>query len=141
MFLQVKDLKKFARQSKLEAFVWLVTFFGVVLIDIDIGLLMGLLMSLAVLYFKGFKNYASVLGHVVNTDLYVDIEIHENAKEIDRMKIIRFCGSINFSSKSNFKKAVMDAAKVDNRLIRRVSMLPDRRESIKLFVSDKFPFF
>lgn len=135
MFMQVKDLQRFAKQSKLEALVWLVTFFAVVLIDIDVGLLLGILVSLSVLYFKGFKNYANVLGVVQNTELYVDVETHKNAKELDRVKIIRFCGSINFSSKSTFKKAIMQATNVDYRLIRRVSMLQDRRESVKFFVS------
>lgn len=37
MFMQAKDLKKFAKQGKLEVLTWLSTFISVVLIDIDIG--------------------------------------------------------------------------------------------------------
>ena len=41
LLLQTKQLFTYWKMSRLEAVTWLVTFFGVVLLDIDIGLLVG----------------------------------------------------------------------------------------------------
>jgi len=133
LFLQVYDLKKFYSQSTLEAIVWLVTFLSVVLIDIDLGLLLGVVMSIAVLYIKGYKAYSSVLGQIPDTDIYADIQTHSSAKEIANIKIFRYCGAVNFASKSNFKKAVHAVSKVDHRLMRRASSILDPSETVKLY--------
>lgn len=132
MFLQVKDLPKFYRQSVLEAIVWIVTFLGVVLIDIDIGLLAGVLVSLAVLYIKGFKSYSCLLGVVPNTGIYVDLSTHKDAKELTKIKIFRYTGAINFASRSTFKSQLSEAIKVDHRVIRRASMMNNADETSKL---------
>lgn len=133
--MQVKDLKRFSQQSTLEAIVWLVTFFGVVLIDIDIGLLIGVCLSLVVLYIKGYKSYSYLLGEVPDTGIYVDLKTHKNAIEVPKVKIFRYVGAINFASRSTFKKELRDAIKVDHRVIRRASMISNTGESSKLVVS------
>lgn len=132
MFLQVFDLPKFYRQSKLEAAVWIMTFLGVVLIDIDVGLLAGVLVSLAVLYIKGYKSYSCLLGVVPNTGIYVDLKTHKDAKELSKIKIFRYSGAINFASRSTFKSQLSEAIKVDHRVIRRASMMTNADESSKL---------
>lgn len=132
MFLQVLDLPKFYRQSVLEAAVWVVTFLGVVLIDIDVGLLAGVLVSLAVLYIKGCKSYSCLLGSVPNTGIYVDLSTHKDAKELNKIKIFRYTGAINFASRSTFKSQLSNAIKVDHRVIRRASMMTNANESSKL---------
>lgn len=132
MFLQVKDLPRFYRQSVLEALVWIITFLGVVLIDIDIGLLTGVLVSLAVLYIKGYKSYSSLLGVIANTEIYVDIKTHKDAKEHTKIKVFRYTGAINFASRATFKSELSNAIKVDHRVIRRASMMKDADETSKL---------
>lgn len=78
MFMQVKDLKRFYQEDRLEALTWICTFFGVVLIDIDIGLFCGIIMSVIALYLKGWKAYSSVLGVINDTGIYVDVTTHKS---------------------------------------------------------------
>lgn len=91
MFLQVSDLKRFYQEDRLEALTWICTFLSVVLIDIDIGLVCGIVMSVIALYLKGWKSYSSVMGVISDTGIYVDIETHKIVSNANlSMTIINF---------------------------------------------------
>uniref|UniRef100_A0ABK8FV32 STAS domain-containing protein n=2 Tax=gambiae species complex TaxID=44542 RepID=A0ABK8FV32_ANOGA len=122
MLIQVYHIKKFHREGSLELFVWCVTFLSVVIIDIDIGLLIGVVISLISLYVKGWKTYYSLLGTVPDTAIYVDIGSHQKAEELPHIKIFKYTGSINFANKTNFKKALYKETKVHQRA--NVSLVP-----------------
>lgn len=62
MFLQVNDLRKVWAISRADASIWIAAFLGVVIIDIDYGLMIGVLMSLVVLLFRGQKPSTAILG-------------------------------------------------------------------------------
>ncbi|CRK91410.1 CLUMA_CG005083, isoform A [Clunio marinus] len=122
MVMQVKGLKRFKREGVLEMTVWLATFIAVVIIDIDIGLLIGVLVSLFALYLKGWKSYSCLLGQLHNTDIYIDMKTHQEVKQIPNIKIFHYCGSINFASRAGFKKDLFNAIGIDHRTIRRASL-------------------
>uniref|UniRef100_A0AAG5DPX5 STAS domain-containing protein n=1 Tax=Anopheles atroparvus TaxID=41427 RepID=A0AAG5DPX5_ANOAO len=115
MLIQVYHIKKFHREGSLELFVWCVTFLSVVIIDIDIGLLIGVVISLLALYVKGWRTYYSVLGTVPDTAIYVDIGSHQRAEELPYIKIFKYTGAVNFANKNNFKKALFKETKVFQR--------------------------
>lgn len=73
MLLQITAFWKFWKLSRMDAVVWMVTFLAVICVSIDIGLLIGILMSLISIFILGFKPYTCLLGAVPNTDLYLDI--------------------------------------------------------------------
>jgi solute carrier family 26, other len=122
MIMQVKDLKRFQREGVLELAVWLSTFLTVVIIDIDIGLLTGILVSLFALYLKGWKSYSCLLGQVPGTEIYIDLKTHREVTQVPNIKIFHYCGSINFASRAGFKKDLFNAIGVDFRVIRRASL-------------------
>ncbi|XP_039751881.1 prestin isoform X2 [Pararge aegeria] len=103
MFMQVKDLNKFWKLSKLDAVVWLVTFLVTMLINIDVGLGAGLLASVGALFCRSQKPYTCLLGRVLDTDLYLDIKRYRAAEEIPGIKIFHYCGGLNFASKNLFR--------------------------------------
>jgi solute carrier family 26 protein len=72
MLLQAKDLLSFWRLSKLDGLVWIITFLTVVLVDIDYGLLVGLILSLASILVQSMKPYTCLLGVMPNMDIYLD---------------------------------------------------------------------
>lgn len=71
MLVNMKDFFTAWRQSKPDGFIWLVTFSSVILIDIDIGLCVGVLSSLIYITVLGQKVKVEVLGNIPNTDIYV----------------------------------------------------------------------
>lgn len=74
MFQQAHQLIKFWKLSKADALIWIVTFLIVTLINIDIGLLAGLLVSLAIILLQTIRPYTCLLGHIPHTDLYLDLD-------------------------------------------------------------------
>lgn len=90
MFIQVKDFIAVLRISPLDAAVWMVTFVAVVFIDIDIGLIVGIMISVSVLIYRGHRPYAAVLGHLPGTEMHVDVELFPTAVEIPGVKIFRW---------------------------------------------------
>lgn len=73
MFTQAKALKKFWILSKLDATVWIITFLTVVIVNVDIGLFVGLAISVLSLLFLGMKPYVCLMGVIPQTDIYVDM--------------------------------------------------------------------
>ncbi|XP_037951902.1 solute carrier family 26 member 10-like [Teleopsis dalmanni] len=125
MFMQAKELKKFFKQGKLEVLTWLCTFFAVVLIDIDIGLLIGVSISLLTLYIKGLKPYSGLLGIIPEAPaIYVDMRLHRNAVDVPDTKIFRYTGSLNFATNMFFRRSLYDALGLDTQKIRRASYMP-----------------
>lgn len=74
MLIQVTSIKRFWSLSKLDGMVWIVTFLTTVIINVDIGLLVGVIVSLLSVMILGMKPYTCLLGSVPGTDLYVDIK-------------------------------------------------------------------
>ncbi|XP_028162890.1 prestin isoform X3 [Ostrinia furnacalis] len=106
MFMQVKELAKFWKLSKLDAVVWLVTFLITVLVNIDIGLGAGLLASVGALFCRSQKPYTCLLGRVLDTDLYLDTKRYRAAEELPGVKIFHYCGGLNFASKNLFRETL-----------------------------------
>lgn len=101
--MQVKDFAKFLKRSKIDALIWLATFLTVVIVAIDIGLLVGVILSVFFLLATSLKSHSSVLGQVSGTDFYLDIEKFDKSIEIPMVKIYRHCGVMNFATKDMFK--------------------------------------
>lgn len=80
LFLQVNDLIKLWSSSRLDAVVWLVTFVVCVVVDLDYGLLAGVLTSAVVLLLRSQRPPVLHLGHVPFTDLYLDLARYHKVK-------------------------------------------------------------
>lgn len=83
MLMQVKQFFQFWRMSRLDAAVWLVTFLSVVIFSIDIGLLVGIVLSLSCIFIRGMKPYTCLLGHIPKTDLYLDIRRYKAVSDFN----------------------------------------------------------
>ncbi|XP_053616851.1 prestin isoform X2 [Plodia interpunctella] len=106
MFMQVTDLPKFWKLSKLDAVVWLVTFIMTAFVNIDIGLAAGLVASVGALFCRSQKPYTCLLGRVLNTDLYLDTKRYRAAEELPGIKIFHYCGGLNFATKNLFRETL-----------------------------------
>jgi solute carrier family 26 protein len=72
MLVQAKELVRFWKLSKMDGVIWIITFLSTALINIDVGLLSGLLASIASVLVQSVKPYSCLLGRVPNTELYLD---------------------------------------------------------------------
>ncbi|XP_031842511.1 prestin isoform X2 [Nomia melanderi] len=102
MFQQASQLIKFWKLNKYDALIWIVTFVMVVIVNIDVGLLFGIMVSLGVILLQSIKPYTCLLGHIPNTDLYLDLSRYRSAIEIPELKIFQYCGTLNFANCNYF---------------------------------------
>ncbi|KAB7502825.1 Sulfate transporter [Armadillidium nasatum] len=113
MFMQVKDMVAMWKISRIEAAIWLVTFFSTVLIDIDFGLAVGVVFSLLVLLSKNQRPNSYLLGRVPNTDIYLDPKMYPQAKEIPGMKLFKIVGPIHFANRENLRRFIVKGTCLD----------------------------
>jgi MFS superfamily sulfate permease-like transporter len=68
---QFRDLIRFARRSSSEAFVWVATFLCTVFLDVDVGLIVGLGVSLLFLIAWGYFPKIELVGRTEYQDLFL----------------------------------------------------------------------
>lgn len=83
--------------------MWLVTFFATVLLNVQLGLICGVIFSLLTLVFKIQMPKTFLLGLIPNTDFYVPIKLYGQASEIPGVKIFHFGGPLHFANAEFFK--------------------------------------
>lgn len=90
MLVQVVDFFKFRKQNVIDGYIWLVTFLTVVFVNIDIGLIAGMSLSIVNMFAKNVRPNVCLMGNIPNTDLYVDKSCYEKALEIPGTKIFHY---------------------------------------------------
>jgi solute carrier family 26 protein len=111
----------------MDALVWLATFLTVMFVSIEIGLLTGVVISLATIFVLSLKLHTCLLGSVPHTDLYMNIDRYKGVSvapkrveefvkgDIPRSRLLRFrglkifqyCGGINFVTRNTFKAELL----------------------------------
>lgn len=113
MLVQVTEFPRFQKKSKIDGFVWMATFLAVTILSIDIGLLVGIVLSILCIFWHSIKAEICVLGNVSDTELYLDIDRFEKATEIPFVKMLRYSGSINFATKASFRNRLCNKLGID----------------------------
>ncbi|XP_056429567.1 pendrin-like isoform X2 [Hyla sarda] len=134
MFWQVVDVPHLWRQNKWDAAIWLFTCFASLLLDIDLGLLAGILFGLVTVVLRvQYPSYSS-LGNVPGTDIYKDIKKYKMIDEPEGIKIICFSSAIFYGNVESLKEGVksivgFDAVRVFNK---RTKALRKRNKLLKI---------
>lgn len=113
MFMQFYDLAARWKISKIDSTIWISSFLGVVIIDIDYGLVIGIIVSLFVLLARNQKPVTARLGHIPNTDIYLDKEKYSAAVDIPGVMIFQFSGSVHFANIEYFRTTLIDVTRLD----------------------------
>ncbi|XP_039297762.1 solute carrier family 26 member 10 isoform X1 [Nilaparvata lugens] len=106
VLFQVKDFFRIWKMSTLDGITWLVTYLTVILVEIDIGLLVGVFVSIVTIFIQGMKPYTCQLARLPNTDIYVDSTRYTKTEEVKGVCIVHYAGGLNFANRVYFKKAV-----------------------------------
>ena len=92
MFLQVHDMLNMWKKSRADALVWIITFLTVVIIDIDYGLVIGIIASLILLLARSHTPSCSRLGNIPGTDVYLDVAAYQQVCQYNIWKSLRKSG-------------------------------------------------
>ena len=93
--------------------IWLITFFGVVIISVDIGIYLGIVCSLLLLIFKSSRPKIYLLGTIEGIDIYVPINKFNKVIEPEGFKIFQMCGPLNFSNVDYFSSQLEDKCEIN----------------------------
>lgn len=104
---QVKDFPQIWRLSKLDGSVWLITFLSVVLIDLDIGLGIGLATSVITLVLRGQTPSVIQLGRIPDSNLYMDANLYKTVELLPNILILKVTGGLHFANFSSAHDKVM----------------------------------
>ncbi|XP_041053576.1 prestin-like [Carcharodon carcharias] len=86
------------KKNKYEFVAGITTFAAVCILDIDIGLGFGILFSILLTLHRLQKPSNAILGHIPNTENYIDLSIEKTAKEVVGIKIIKTFDSIYYGN-------------------------------------------
>ncbi|GAB6029462.1 hypothetical protein CHUAL_005218 [Chamberlinius hualienensis] len=134
MFMQFRDLKAIWNISKLEGAVWLATFFGVVLTDVDIGLAIGLGASFLAIVIRTQRPYACLVGLVPYSELYLDVSRYQSAEEELGIKVYRFGSAIYYANRDYFRNELYRLTDINPHLLQSKH---ERMKTIKQIEKEK----
>ncbi|XP_076874642.1 solute carrier family 26 member 10 isoform X2 [Brachyhypopomus gauderio] len=106
MFLQFQDLPELWRISRIDFMVWVVTWVSVVVLNVDLGLAIGVVFSMMTVICRTQRAGSSVLGRASNTEIYRSINNHNKCYEVPGVKILTYNGPIYYGNRSFFKADV-----------------------------------
>ncbi|KAK2825487.1 hypothetical protein Q7C36_019414 [Tachysurus vachellii] len=106
MLLQFQDLPDLWRVSKIDFLVWLVTWLSVVVLNVDMGLAIGVVFSMMTVICRTQRANCTVLGRASNTEIYRPINNHNKCYEVPGVKILTYNGPIYYGNRSFFKADV-----------------------------------
>ncbi|KAL1020908.1 hypothetical protein UPYG_G00006260 [Umbra pygmaea] len=104
MFLQFQDLPELWRISRIDFVVWLVTWLSVVVLNVDVGLAIGVIFSVMTVIYRTQRAGCSVLGRASNTEIYRPMENHNKCYEVPGVKILTYNGPIYYGNRSFFRE-------------------------------------
>ncbi|XP_050721947.1 sulfate anion transporter 1-like [Eriocheir sinensis] len=113
LFLQVHDLFRLWSSSRPDAVIWLVSCLMSMVVDLDYGLLAGVVTSLMVLLLRAQRPPTANLGHVPSTDLYLDLDRYHKAVAVPGVKIFQFGGPLHFGNAPYFRSSLFSTTGLD----------------------------
>nr|XP_033794026.1 solute carrier family 26 member 10 [Geotrypetes seraphini] len=106
MFLQFQDLPELWRVSKTDFAVWVVTWLAVIILNVDMGLAVGVIFSMMTIMCRTQRVQCSVLGRATNTEIYRPILQSNKCNEIPGLKILAYNAPIYYGNRNFFKDAM-----------------------------------
>lgn len=118
--IDINELKYFFRTKPEEAYIALFTFFSVLFIGIQEGILLGIGASLFVMIYRLSRPNLAVLGHIEGSRTFRDVNRNPEAHPIEEILILRFDAPISFNNAEFIKDFVIQKSEERNKKIRAV---------------------
>ena len=118
--LDFDELKYLFRTKPIDAYIALFTFFSVLLIGIQEGILMGIGASLVAVIYRSSRPNVAVLGHVQGSRTFRDVSQNPSATPIEEILILRFDTSLSFNNAEFIKDFIIQKSEEKSKKIRAV---------------------
>ena len=107
LYLHVFDLPLYWRVSKYDLFIWIATFLCTVVINVEIGLVCGLAISLLVFVLRIVVVSPVLLGNLPFSEFYVNIKEFDSVAVKSSVSIVQLSSPLFFANATKLKKFVL----------------------------------
>ncbi|XP_031422397.1 solute carrier family 26 member 6 isoform X2 [Clupea harengus] len=120
MFKQYMDIPALWKSNKVDLLIWVVTCTCTILLNLDLGLAASIAFSLLTVIFRTQLPRYSLLGWVSGTELYLDTEAYEEAKELPGITIFRSSVTLYYANADLYREALEEKSEINiNKLLKR----------------------
>ncbi|CAH1802534.1 unnamed protein product [Owenia fusiformis] len=119
MFKQFSELKRLWFFSKIDGMVWFVSWIATILLDTDLGLLVGVSFCILTLIFRMQWPEADMMGSIEAMDQsYREIKQSEKVKALPGIKIFRIDSPLCFMNREHFQRHLYEDTNCNPALIK-----------------------
>jgi SulP family sulfate permease len=112
VFTELSKPKKFYKVKKTDCYVWMCSFFGILLLGVEQGIILGVSVNLAFVMAGITSPNVSILGYIEGTTFYRDQARYPGvAISVPNVLIVRFEGPILFPNKNYLSTVVYSLQK------------------------------
>lgn len=111
--LQLADPYHLWKRSKLDCFVWVVSFLATFFLSLPYGVAVGVSTSILVVIFKTQFRNGSVMAQIADTDIYKNPKVYSKGTSITGIKIVNYCSPIYFANAEIFRQRVIRKTGLD----------------------------
>ncbi|XP_074594141.1 solute carrier family 26 member 6-like isoform X2 [Brevipalpus obovatus] len=104
ILMQLGDMITIWRVSRVEGLSYAITFLSVVLLDVGVGLVIGVVVALLMVLVRLSWPSSSLLEHLPNTEIYVEAERFRNSRPVECIRIYRFSCALFFLNAEVFRE-------------------------------------
>ncbi|CAH1776921.1 unnamed protein product [Owenia fusiformis] len=132
LLMKCKDLLKYWKINRFDASTWLITSLSIVILDIDVGLIIGIGYSLLSVIIRTQLASSYTVTNIEKTELYV-----KNPRMDDAIKIFKYDGPVYYGNAEMFKarlysKTYDPSSEADDRI-------NSKREHLKENITQEIP--
>lgn len=107
--IDYKEVIHLWKSDKRDLLMLLVTFVGTLALGIEEGILIGVVLSLAMLIFQTTRPHFAILGKMPNTRLYKNVDRFDEAQVSDDVLVYRLDARLYFANVTFFKDTLEEA--------------------------------
>jgi SulP family sulfate permease len=121
--IDIREARHLWHTDRSDFWMLIATFLGTLTLGIEQGILIGVVLSLAVIIFRTTMPHFAVLGKIPGEPLYKNISRFENLEQRSDILIMRFDARLYFGNVNFFKESI--EAEIEK-----------RKETLKMFILD-----
>ena len=125
VILKMADFKKYWDRSRWDGFVWMVTFLATVLIDVDMGLVVGIIASIMAVMVKGSIPRVVILQKDPRGEAWLDRKLYRTSN--NGGKIVQVSGPIHF----------LTSGYLELQISREMEKIEEVTTSVEVFTNDE----
>lgn len=135
LLTQTSDCRKYWRINKFEFIIWIFTFFAVVFLDLNLGFLLGVVISLITIVVQTQRSRGYRIGKTIEDKILVEHKKYRGSRETTGVKIFRFHSNLYYANAEIFRNTLYRKTVNPRKLLK--YLRKQERQRIKKLKSSK----